>query len=148
MSSSEGESGSLKEGSPASNRARSNGSADCPDSGVVLSDDYGNGSTTSTTHHHPPCLKTRGPVGGANAFHPTPLTDFRRPSIVEMMNNGGLVISKRGSCEINLENVLAEDVEMMYAHHGGRRGSQPSQDCDGSWVHQSNEEGGSSCVLA
>ena len=151
MSTSEGESGSLSEGSPASVRARSKGSADDPDSGVAMNGDCGNisiASSTNTAHHHPPSLKTRGPVGGANGFHPTPLTDFRRPSIVEMMNNGGLVISKRGSCEINLENVLAEDVEMMYAHHGGRRGSQPSQDCEGSWVHHSTEEGGSSVDLS
>ena len=57
--------------------------------------------------------------------HPAPLTSLRRPSIVEMVNSGGLVINQRGSCEINLEQLPAQDVEMMYHYHGhgARRGS-------------------------
>lgn len=152
MSTSEEDSLSLREESPASNHATNseNGSADYQDSGVVLNGNYHETApraSVANATYPPPLpigLRTRGILGGANVLHPTPLTDFRRPSIVELMNNGGLVINKRGSCEINLENVLAEDVEMMYANHGGRRGSQPSQDCEESWAQQSSKGGGSS----
>lgn len=63
---------------------------------------------------------------------PSSVTNLRRPSIIEMLSNGGLVINQRGSCEINLDNLPAQDVEMMYHFHGHghmhRRGSyQPSE---------------------
>lgn len=48
----------------------------------------------------------------------TPVTSMRRQSIVEMMNSGGLVINQRGSCEINLDQLPAQEVEMMYHYHG------------------------------
>ncbi len=63
---------------------------------------------------------------------PSPLTNLRRPSIIEMMNSGGLVINQRGSCEINLDNLPAQDVEMMYHFHGRNRGSRQLSE-DSSW---------------
>ncbi len=64
------------------------------------------------------------PRGSISLEHPSPAaTNLRRPSIIEMMNSGGLVINQRGSCEINLENLPAQDVEMMYHYHGHKRSS-------------------------
>lgn len=51
-----------------------------------------------------------------------PLSELRRPSIVEMVNNGGLFINQRGACEINLDNVNASELEQLYAE-SQRRGS-------------------------
>ena len=120
MSSGEEDSLSIspREESPASNPlSNSENGSDYPDSGVVL-----NGISANSTH---PNFRPR--TTASLALHPTPVSELRRPSIVDIMNSGGLVINKRGSCQINLHNVLAEDVEMMYAFHGnGRRGSDES----------------------
>ncbi len=68
------------------------------------------------------------PRGSISLEQPSPVSNLRRPSIIEMVNSGGLVFNQRGSCEINLENLPAQDVEMMYHYHGHRRGSfQPSE---------------------
>ena len=61
------------------------------------------------------------PGGGLNL----PLSDMRRPSIVDTMNsNGGLLINQ-GKCEINLKNVSAVELEQLYteASVNVRRGS-------------------------
>lgn len=71
------------------------------------------------------------PRGSISMEHPGPATNLRRPSIIEMVNSGGLVINQRGSCEINLENLPAQDVEMMYHYHGKRGSFQLSE--DSSW---------------
>ena len=84
------------------------------------------------------------PRGSLSLDHPQPMTNLRRPSIIEMVNSGGLVINQRGSCEINLENLPAQDVERMYHYHGHRRGSfQPSDPENISW-NQSLDSKGSS----
>ena len=55
----------------------------------------------------------------------TPLCDLRRPSIVDMVNNGGIFINQRGSCEIRIDKVNANEIEQLYAEAqvGQRRGS-------------------------
>ena len=58
----------------------------------------------------------------------TPLCDLRRPSIVDMVNSGGIFINQCGTCEINLDNVNATDLEQLYAGASigqQRRGSCP-----------------------
>lgn len=53
----------------------------------------------------------------------TPLSELRRPSIVDTMNtNGGLLINQ-GKCEIKLENVNAIELEQLYAEANVRRAS-------------------------
>ena len=54
--------------------------------------------------------------------HPQ-LVDIRRPSIIEMINSGGIILNQRGSPEINLNNVPVPEVEKMYEYHGYRRAS-------------------------
>lgn len=82
----------------------------------------------------------------------TPLCDLRRPSIVDMVNNGGIYINQRGSCEIRLENVNANEIEQLYAEAqvGQRRGSfsvnlghsgkatELEELCDSKWMQQSS----------
>lgn len=69
--------------------------------------------------------------------HPHPqLLDIRRPSIIEMVNSGGIIINQRGSPEINLDNVPVPDVEMMYQYHGYRRASMD--------LHSTEDESGRS----
>ena len=54
----------------------------------------------------------------------TPICDLRRPSIDYMLNTGGLFINQCGTCELNLDNVNATDIEKFYAEANvGRRGS-------------------------
>ena len=74
--------------------------------------------------------------------HASPLAELRRPSIADIVSSGGLVITQRGSCELKLDNVLAQDVEMMYAYHStsGRRGSQHSD--EQTWAQTINSEDG------
>ena len=51
----------------------------------------------------------------------TPLSDLRRPSIVDIVNNGALCIGESGEYEINFGNVNATELEQLYAEQ--RRGS-------------------------
>lgn len=64
----------------------------------------------------------------------TPLCDLRRPSIVDMVNSGGIFINNRGSCEINLENVNANEIEQLYAE--AQVGQQRRGSCSVNLGHQ------------
>ena len=64
------------------------------------------------------------------------LAEIRRPSIIEMVNSGGIIINQRGSPEINLNKVPVPDVEMMYEYHGYRRASMD--------IHSTEDESGRS----
>lgn len=71
-------------------------------------------------------LNLRRPSAGLAPPGSVPLCDLRRPSIVDMVNSGGLFITQSGACEINFDNVDPIDVEQLYAdvHQGQhRRGS-------------------------
>ena len=77
------------------------------------------------------------------------LVDIRRPSIVEMVNSGGIIINQRGSPEINLNNVPVPDVELMYQSY--RRASMDLhsiEDESGRSFQRSSSMGGSSRQLA
>lgn len=67
--------------------------------------------------------------------HDIPLTEMRRPSMVEMLTN----------LEANLENLSARDIELMYALHTTRRGSFPSEEAT---VADSRMQGSSSDISA
>ena len=104
----EGISISPREESPASNPlTNSENSSDLyPDSGVGLNGNHSSSRghsllTHSRARSRAPPLPP-GPISASNGSYPSPITELRRPSIVEMMNSGGLVINQRGSCEINL----------------------------------------------
>ncbi len=134
---------SPREESPASNpitlSGNSENGSEYPDSGVVLiSHVAGTAPGAAPMPNGHTLLNSRHKL----SVKPTPVTELRRPSIVEMMPTG-MVINKRGSCEINLENVLAEDVEMMYAYHGA--GGEDGGESSG---QQLNSEGGSSQHLS
>lgn len=149
---------SPREGSPSSNPLTINSEGDSEgyqDSGVVLnSDSYrcsaANPSHSATgigqsTNQHPIfSFRARAAMSTGSTGSQTsnlPMNDLRRPSIVDMLHTGGLVRNQRGSYEINLNNVLAQDVEMMYAYHHGasqRRDSKQVSDIgDASWMHSS-----------
>ncbi len=69
----------------------------------------------------------RGPSNGPAGYSPyqnTPLSDFRRTSIDYMVNSGSLFINQGGTCEINLDNVNAKDVEQMYTEAKGSHSQQ------------------------
>ena len=169
MSTADVDSLSPRDGSPSSNPITINSEGDSDgyqDSGVVLNSgtyrcaaanpvlpsapSAGNGS--STTQHSLLNFRARAGLstGSTGSQSSTmPLCDLRRPSIVDMLHTGGLVRNQRGSYEINLNNVLAQDVEMMYAYHHGsqRRDSKQVSDMgDASWAHSSI--GGSSQHVA
>ena len=80
---------------------------------------------------------------------PSQLVDIRRPSIVEMVNSGGIIINQRGSPEINLNNVAVPDVELMYQSY--RRPSMDLHSMDdresGRSFQRSSSMGGSSRQL-
>ena len=65
-------------------------------------------------------LKSSRPNGyvSQSSYQGTPL-DLRRASIDYMVNTGGLFINQGGTCEINLDNVNATDVEQLYADAKG-----------------------------
>ena len=107
----EGLSISPREESPASNHLTSseNSSDQYQDSGVVLSGHSSNFRGHPLVTHSrarsrgpPATAPAPGPIGISNGAYPSPSAELRRSSIVEMMNSGGLVINRRGSCEINL----------------------------------------------
>ena len=88
--------------------------------------------------------------GGGGFPHPShaQLVDIRRPSIVEMVNSGGIIINQRGSPEINLSNVPVPDVELMYQSY--RRPSidrHSMEDESGRSFQRSSSMGGSSRQL-
>lgn len=114
----------------------------------------------------PPHAASSGPTpSGLNLSHRrnggqanlgTPLSDLRRPSIVDMVNKGGVFITQGGTCEINLDNMDANDLEQFYAeaHAGQRRGSclapnlaysgKEMEDlCESSWMHKHSASGSS-----
>lgn len=88
--------------------------------------------------------RSRGIMGhpmSERGAHPHPhahpqLVDIRRPSIIEMINNGGIILNQRGSPEINFNNVPVTEVEMMYEYHGQRRASMD--------LHSTEDESGRS----
>ncbi len=99
-------------------------SGDSADSGMVLnfSSSFRN-NLNKPVQPNPHIIKnTRGNLLAKPGAH---LCDLRRPSIVDMVNSGGLFINQRGSFEINLENVDPTELEQFYAdsHLGQRRGS-------------------------
>ena len=110
------------------------------DSGIVLnSNSFGRNASSGNFLLN---SRSRGSIGLSGVSmadrggYPSPLADIRRPSIVEMVNSGGIII-KGGCAEINLNNVAVPDVEMMYQYHGHRRASID--------LHSTEEEGGRSC---
>lgn len=68
----------------------------------------------------------------------TPLSDLRRPSIVDIVNNGALFIAKSGKCEINFDNVNATELEQLYAD---QRCSGPInlEDTSESWMQSATD---------
>lgn len=136
------------------------------DSGVALNFSASFRDRLSKPAPPQPAASTPGAAGGLINFRRshgpanlggTPLCDLRRPSIVDMVNNGGIFITQGGTCEINFDNVNATDLEQLYAdaHVGQRRGScsGPSlgysgskelEDlCDSSWMQKSSLGGSS-----
>ena len=95
-------------------------------------------------------MSERGGGGGyPYPSHAAQLVDIRRPSIVEMVNSGGIIINQRGSPEINLNNVPVPDVELMYQSY--RRPSMDihsMEDESGRSFQRSSSMGGSSRQLA
>lgn len=122
------------------------------DSGVVLnSSTYGNATNSfgrnASSGNSLLNSRSRG-VGhpmserGVYPAHPHPpyahpqLVDMRRPSIIEMINSGGIILNQRGSPEINFNNVPVAEVEMIYEFHGHRRASMD--------LHSTEDESGRS----
>lgn len=105
---------------------------DCQDSGVALNFSSGfkrslnrpsnfNGGSCLPGIHQASGLnlnlrsnKANG-CAGQSSYQGTPLSDLRRPSIDYMVNTGGLFINQCGTCEINLDNMNATDLEQFYA---------------------------------
>ena len=114
------------------------------DSGVVLnSSTYGSATNSfgrnASAGNFLLSSRARGTErgGGGHPSHPhSQLVDIRRPSIIEMVNSGGIIINQRGSPEINLNNVPVPDVEMMYDLHRHRRASMD--------LHSTEDESGRS----
>lgn len=148
---------SPREESPASNpitlSGNSENGSDYPDSGLGLNSHaaaMSGASNEQTLLNLRPRLSANPPPALGTSVRATDLRDLRRPSIVGMIDNGGLKIGKHG-CEIDMENVLPEDVEMFYAFHGPggvRRGSHSSEDGAESGGQQLNSEAGSSQQLS
>lgn len=124
---------SLRDNSPADASTGSDSNVDSQDSG--MGSDYGKSLNEGSSGTNPPSHTT---VGGLNLnfrrrpvtnvpMIGTPLSDLRRPSVVDTINqDGGLHINQEdGTCEINLHNVNPMDLEQLYAgaNIGQRRGS-------------------------
>lgn len=109
----EGLSVSPREESPASNHftCSENSSDQYQDSGVVLNGNFRGHPLVTKSRIRPPPVPT---TSGGNASYQAPIPDLRRPSIVEMMNSGGLVINQGGSCEINLSKGVCKSVCEYY----------------------------------
>ena len=137
-----------REGSPSSNPSELGYTSDCSplDSGLAFDQAFSNHSPAFNAKATPNRYTRSGqrrsamntltsgalaatPNGGASGSMAVPLAELRRPSIVEMVNSGGLVRNPGGSYDINIDNVLPEEVELMYALHGGggRRDSNEGQ---------------------
>jgi adenylate cyclase 9 len=124
-------------------------SSQSQDSGVGLALNFSESFRNSLGKPPPPSGLNFSHRRSSLQANSTPLCDLRRPSIVDMVNSGGIFINKRGSCEINLENVNANEIEQLYAeaqrrgsfslnlNHSGK-GAELEELCESKWMQQSS----------